>query len=131
MATARHIVTEKWAHDSVKAKRLMREWTEWSKPTPYWIKYNSSLAPEEYLLTDQEREKKYNFKLADALNRSRSSGQKLLSGHTFYITKSLQKSNKLSTYKNVIISAGGKVGRYLLVFATILTSYFTIGLSIR
>ncbi|KAL5534878.1 hypothetical protein ACEPAG_1343 [Sanghuangporus baumii] len=89
MATARSIVTESWAVESVKAKRI--------------------LPPEKYFLKDPEGEKKYKFKLADALRKARSSDTKLLEGHTFYFTKSLHRNDKFSTYKNIIHSAGGKV----------------------
>ncbi|KAL5518345.1 ESC4 [Sanghuangporus vaninii] len=89
MATVRSIVTEAWAAESVKAKRI--------------------LPPEKYFLKDPEGEKKYKFKLVDALRRAQSSETKLLEGHTFYFTKSLHRNEKFTTYKNIIHSAGGKV----------------------
>ncbi|KAL5495911.1 ESC4 [Sanghuangporus weigelae] len=89
MATARSIVTEAWAVESVKAKQI--------------------LPPEKYFLKDPEGEKKYKFKLADALRRAQSSETKLLEGHTFYFTKGLHRNEKFTTYKNIILSAGGKV----------------------
>ncbi|KAI5123689.1 hypothetical protein M0805_001717 [Coniferiporia weirii] len=88
MATARFIVTEKWATDSAQAKRIM--------------------PPEEYFLNDPEGERKHNIKLSESLRRAQSSTRKLLEGHTFYFTKKLQQSDRFNTYKNVITSAGGK-----------------------
>lgn len=60
-------------------------------------------------MKDPEGEAKHNIKLSESLRRAQSSGRKLLEGHSFYVTKKLQQSDKFNTYKSVIQSAGGKV----------------------
>lgn len=58
---------------------------------------------------DPEGEAKHGIKLSESLRRAQSLKRKLLEGHTFYVTKKLQQSDKFATYKSIIQSAGGKV----------------------
>lgn len=67
------------------------------------------VAPEDYALRDPEGEKKFGMKLADVLQRARSSEKKLLQGHTFYVTPVIRTGEKFDTYKKVATSAGAKV----------------------
>ncbi|THH09395.1 hypothetical protein EW145_g2052 [Phellinidium pouzarii] len=89
MATTHCIVNQKWATDSVLANKIMN--------------------PESYFLKDPEGEKKHGIKLSESLQRAQSSSHRLLDGQTFYFTKTLRQSDRYGTYKNVILSAGGKV----------------------
>jgi mediator of DNA damage checkpoint protein 1 len=61
-------------------------------------------AEKDYALDDPETEGKFKFKLADALRRAREAKQKLLEGHTFYLTGQVPVLIELIT-----ASAGGKV----------------------
>jgi diaminopimelate decarboxylase len=73
----------------------------------------SHTAEADYLLVDEEGEKKFGFKLADALRRARHAEKKLLDGHTFYITS---KVDNIDLLTKVIKSAGGKVCCYNMCF---------------
>ncbi|KAG8951559.1 hypothetical protein FRC04_005845 [Tulasnella sp. 424] len=74
--------------------------------TPEWIKAslkaNAFVDPGPYLPKDSAGEKKYGFKLGEALERARE--KRLFKGHKFWITKSLD-SDDLST---VIEACGGE-----------------------
>lgn len=63
------------------------------------------IAETEYALADRENEKKWSFKLADALAKAHES--KLLDGCTFYITKNVEPNFKVLT--DIVKAAGGKV----------------------
>ena len=64
--------------------------------------------PKDYLLQDPAGEKRWGFKLADALQRARVSERKIFHGYTFYVTKSVQL--EFEVIRRVVDSAGGKVG---------------------
>jgi hypothetical protein len=51
-------------------------------------------------------EKKYNFRLSDALKKARDAKSKSLEGQTFYSTSRVQ---SLDILKRVVMSSGGKV----------------------
>ncbi|KAI0039891.1 hypothetical protein FA95DRAFT_1503597 [Auriscalpium vulgare] len=87
MAVAPHIVTEKWATASAAAKKL--------------------LPPDKYRLHDAENERKYDFKLTDALARAKSHEGRLFAGMVFYVTNKVPVDKKL--LKNVVAAHGGQV----------------------
>lgn len=64
--------------------------------------------PKDYLLQDPAGEKRWGFKLADALQRVGASERKIFHGCTFYVTKSVQLEYEV--IQRVVDSAGGKVG---------------------
>lgn len=88
MARAPIVVTDKWVETCAYTKRLIIE--------------------DDFLLHDPEHERKFGFKLDEALERARENGGKLFSGMTFYITPRVPVETKL--LKNVIAAGGGKVG---------------------
>lgn len=70
---------------------------------------NQSISdPKNYLLQDPAGEKRWGFKLADALQRVGASERKIFHGYTFYVTKSVQLEYEV--IQRVVDSAGGKVG---------------------
>ncbi|EIW75709.1 hypothetical protein CONPUDRAFT_112253 [Coniophora puteana RWD-64-598 SS2] len=88
MAVAPFIVTEEWAKDSAKAGTLLPE--------------------DKYSISDKTSEKKWNFKLADALERAKDGGgTRLFRGMVFYVTPKVPIDTKL--LKNVVASGGGAV----------------------
>jgi hypothetical protein len=64
-------------------------------------------AEEKYLLRDPVNEKKYGFKLTDAVHRAKRTGGKIFMGKTFYVTPKVPVEVKL--LKNVVIAGGGQV----------------------
>lgn len=64
-------------------------------------------AEADYMIKDEETEKKYNFVLADALKRARRNAGKLFAGITFYVTSKVPVETKL--LKNVVTANGGQV----------------------
>ena len=113
MSSAPLLLTKEWALDSANAKQLLRKYN----PRPVasddsflTIAYERA-AEDDYLLVDEEGEKKFGFKLSDALRRARIAEKKLLDGHTFYITPKVENVDLLS---KTIKSAGGKVCGFLL-----------------
>lgn len=68
-------------------------------------------AEDDYLLHDENNEKKYHFKLADALRRARTVGWKLFDKKVFYVTPKVPVDIKI--LKNVVTAGGGQVCRSL------------------
>ncbi|KAJ7251513.1 hypothetical protein B0H12DRAFT_1119330 [Mycena haematopus] len=87
LAAGAFIVSEKWAIDSVAAKKLLPE--------------------EDYILSDKANEKKWNFRLADAIKRAKQTGGKLFENKSFYVTKGVPVDRKL--LKTVVTAQGGKL----------------------
>ncbi|KAG6825628.1 hypothetical protein H0H92_003009 [Tricholoma furcatifolium] len=87
LANAPFILTSKWATDSAAAKKLLDE--------------------RNYLLRDKVNEKKFDFVLADALERAKELRGTLFAKMTFYITPKVQVDIKL--LKNVVTACGGQV----------------------
>ena len=58
-------------------------------------------------MKDSDNEKKFKFKLADALRRAKSVRGRLFTGHTFYVTPKVPVDLKL--LRNVVTSGGGQV----------------------
>ncbi|KAJ7736891.1 hypothetical protein B0H16DRAFT_1326401 [Mycena metata] len=85
LTSAPFILRREWAVDSAAAEELFPE--------------------EDYLLQDDDGERKYNFSLADALSRAKTLKGKLFKDHSFYITKSVKAMNIV---KNVVIANGGQ-----------------------
>jgi hypothetical protein len=67
----------------------------------------SSLATDKYALKDPVNEKKWGFKLADALKRAKAKKGQLFSGIVFHVTSKVPVDKKL--LKNVISANGGQV----------------------
>ncbi|KAL4242530.1 hypothetical protein ABKN59_011898 [Abortiporus biennis] len=87
MAVAPIILTDKWVMACVSTKQI--------------------LAEDDYLLNDPDNEKKFGFKLSEALDRARKNPGRLFAGITFYVTTKVPVDAKL--LKNVVSSAGGLV----------------------
>ncbi|KAF8210360.1 hypothetical protein K438DRAFT_1809538 [Mycena galopus ATCC 62051] len=87
LAAGAFIVSDKWAIDSAAAKKLLPEG--------------------DYILRDKVNEKKWNFRLADAMERVRESGGKLFENKTFYVTAGVSVDTKL--LKTVVAAQGGKL----------------------
>ena len=56
---------------------------------------------------DPDNEKRYGYKLVDALARAKKQGRKLFEGKTFYVTPKVPVDSKL--LKNVVAANGGQV----------------------
>jgi hypothetical protein len=69
-----------------------------------------ALAVDKYVLADPVNEKKWNFKLADALKRARENKGQLFAGKVFYVTNRVPLDKKL--LKNVISAHGGQVSSH-------------------
>ena len=59
------------------------------------------------MLRDLDNEKRYGYKLADALARAKTRGKKLFEGKTFYVTSRVPVEAKL--LKAVVTAGGGQV----------------------
>jgi hypothetical protein len=66
-----------------------------------------------YFLDDPVGEGKWNFRLEEALERSKKHRSGFLRGHTFFVTKNAQIDKNL--LKNIISAHGGEVSHDLLV----------------
>jgi hypothetical protein len=67
-------------------------------------------AIDKYGLADPVNEKKWNFKLADALKRAKANKGLLFAGKVFYVTNKVPLDKKL--LKNVISAHGGQVSSH-------------------
>ncbi|KAJ7045600.1 BRCT domain-containing protein [Mycena alexandri] len=81
------ILEDKWAIDSAAANTLLSE--------------------DDYILFDKEIEKKWNFRLPEAMARAKEVGGKLFENMSFYVTPKVSVDTKL--LKNVVTSQGGKL----------------------
>jgi hypothetical protein len=66
------------------------------------------------LLQDSKNERKYNFKLSDALQRAKAIGGRLFDKNIFYVTPKIPLDVKL--LKNVVNAGGGQVNNPFLHF---------------
>lgn len=64
-------------------------------------------AEEDYILRDKINERKWDFRLVDAMARAKENGGKLFENMTFYVTSKVPVEPKL--LKNVVAAQGGKV----------------------
>ncbi|OCH87294.1 hypothetical protein OBBRIDRAFT_837516 [Obba rivulosa] len=87
MAAAPYVVNEKWVTSSIATKQLLPE--------------------KDFALSDPENEKKFGYKLDDALGRAKANEGKLFAGMTFYVTPKVPVDAKL--LKNVVAAGGGQV----------------------
>ncbi|KAJ7783264.1 hypothetical protein B0H16DRAFT_1357900 [Mycena metata] len=87
LAGGAFILEEKWAIDSAAANKLLSE--------------------DDYILVDKEIEKKWKFRLPEAMARAKEVGGKLFENKSFYITPKVSVDTKL--LKNVVTSQGGKL----------------------
>jgi hypothetical protein len=107
MAVAPVVVTEKWVRDSIAAKKLLRGWI------PFYFIIRTRfmrflhVAANKYALVDPVNEKKWGFKLTDALKRAKANKGQLFVGITFYVTNKVPVDKKL--LKNVVSAHGGQV----------------------
>ncbi|GBE78793.1 hypothetical protein SCP_0116860 [Sparassis crispa] len=85
LPVVQHILSEKWLLASAATKQLLPE--------------------SDYALVDPEAEKKFGFKLAEALRRAHAG--KLFAGMTFYATPRIGVDHKL--LKNVVTANGGQL----------------------
>jgi hypothetical protein len=69
------------------------------------------------LLQDSKNERKYNFKLSDALQRAMAIGGHLFDKNTFYVTPKISLDVKL--LKNVVNAGGGQVNDPFLCFCAL------------
>jgi hypothetical protein len=65
------------------------------------------VATDKYVLTDRVNEKKWGFKLTDALKRAKAKKGQLFAGITFYVTNKVSVDKKL--LKKVVSAHGGQV----------------------
>ncbi|KAJ2978208.1 hypothetical protein NUW54_g11319 [Trametes sanguinea] len=86
MAVAPYVLSEKWAISSATVRKLMPE--------------------HQFMVEDPETEKKYGFRLADALERAKENAGKLFAGKTFYVTPKVPVDSKL--LKHVVTANGGQ-----------------------
>ncbi|KAG1767131.1 hypothetical protein EDD22DRAFT_876793 [Suillus occidentalis] len=89
IASSPFVLTEGWVDSSVRSGKLLLE--------------------TDFLISDPESERKWNFKLSASLERAKreDGGEGLLKGMTFYVTPKVEIDLKL--LKAVITSAGGQV----------------------
>ncbi|KAJ7497377.1 hypothetical protein FB451DRAFT_1076020 [Mycena latifolia] len=87
LASGAFILSDKWATDSAAANKLLPE--------------------KDYILNDKVNERKWNFRLVDAMARAKEVGGKLFENKTFYVTSQVPVETKL--LKNVVAAQGGKV----------------------
>ncbi|KAG1786369.1 uncharacterized protein HD556DRAFT_1248380 [Suillus plorans] len=89
IASSPFVLTEGWVNSSVRTGKLLPE--------------------TDFLISDPESERKWNFKLSASLERAKreDGGEGLLKGMTFYVTPKVEIDLKL--LKAVIASAGGQV----------------------
>ncbi|KAG1847384.1 hypothetical protein F4604DRAFT_1594505 [Suillus subluteus] len=89
IASSPFVLTEGWVNSSVRTGKLLLE--------------------TDFLISDPESERKWNFKLSTSLERAKreDAGDSLLKGMTFYVTPKVEIDLKL--LKAVIASAGGQV----------------------
>ncbi|KAK7057115.1 hypothetical protein R3P38DRAFT_1161363 [Favolaschia claudopus] len=87
LASGAFILSDKWAIESAEANKLLPE--------------------SNYILRDKTNEKKWNFRLADAIERVKEVRGKLFEGKTFYVTSKVSIDRKL--LKTVVGAQGGKV----------------------
>ncbi len=69
---------------------------------------------EEFALKHRTSEKKYGFKLLDAIERSKANSGKVFAGKTFYLTPKVLVDSKL--LKNVVTAGGGQVSPLILTY---------------
>ncbi|KAJ6593982.1 hypothetical protein B0H19DRAFT_920627 [Mycena capillaripes] len=87
LAAGAFILSEKWAIESAAANKLLPE--------------------EDYILRDKVSERKWNFRLVDAMTRAKEVGGKLFENKTFYVTSRVPVDTKL--LKTVVTIQGGKI----------------------
>lgn len=102
MAVAPYIVKESWIKDSAKAGRLLGKW---NTQIPSLCLFCSDETP--YMIDDPSGEDKWNFRLSEALARSKKHRGAFLKGHTFFVTKNAGIDKML--LKNIVAAHGGEV----------------------
>ena len=71
-------------------------------------------ATNNYVLADPANEKKWQFKLADALKRAKANKGHLFAGKVFYVTNKVPLDKKL--LKNIVLAHGGQVSERAVLF---------------
>lgn len=113
MAVAPFILKEAWALESAAAKYLLRAYINHLKDHILFRAHYIILAEEKYMLQDIQNEKKFNFKLSDALRRAKAGRDGVFSKHVFYVTPKVPVDIKL--LKAVVTAGGGQVSFSLSV----------------
>lgn len=107
MSVSPFVLTEEWANASAKSGKLQgaRKFQLHFRQ----VAYPFAIAEEDYLLSDFSAEKKWQFKFADSVERSKGpdGGTNLFKQLTFYVTPKVPIDIKL--LKNVISVSGGQV----------------------
>jgi Regulator of Ty1 transposition protein 107 BRCT domain len=110
MAVAPALVTEQWVRDSITTKKLLRGWLTFGRMQSYLRGVFFGVATDKYVLADPVNEKKWSFKLSDALKRAKANKGQLFAGKVFYVTNKVPLDKKL--LKNVISAHGGQVSSH-------------------
>ena len=103
LAKAPFILSEKWATQSVAAKKLLGK----SCHCGSFCTRLTIVAEKDFLLVDNGGESKYGVKLVRSIQRAKENKGALFSGHTFYVTTKVPTDRKL--LKNVVAAHGGEV----------------------
>lgn len=108
MAGAPFIVSEEWAQKSAEAKSLLcaHFLCVLSIINAVLTLY---LAPENFLLSDPANEKKWKFKLVDAVKRAKQNKGQIFKGLGFYVTTRVLQGMEKNLLKNVVEAHGGWV----------------------
>ena len=125
IAVAPTVVTEKWVRDSIAAKKLLRGSSVFSSllfshsypeyaHTFFFFFFFFCAATNNYVLADPANEKKWQFKLADALKRAKANKGHLFAGKVFYVTNKVPLDKKL--LKNIVLAHGGQVSERAVLF---------------
>jgi hypothetical protein len=106
MAAAPYILTDKWAINSAIMKALQRELLASCFGCQMCLLMHIA-GEEDYLLHDEESEKKHNFQLAAALRRAQENDGRLFVKKIFYFTPKV--STNMALLRNVVTANGGQV----------------------
>ena len=109
MAVAPFVLSEKWATMSAANRKLFRK-TSFHDFLVYIFAvfaHAHCTAEEQYTVKDEATEKKYNFRLTEALARAKDNAGQLFAGIQFYVTPKVPVETKL--LRNVVTANGGQV----------------------
>lgn len=110
MAGAPFIVTEEWAIKSAAAKSLLRAYLFRLAPVrSIMMSSIVHIAPDDFLLSDPANEKKWKFKLTDAVSRAKQNKGQIFRGLAFYVTTRVLKGMEKNLMRNVVEAHGGWV----------------------
>ena len=111
MAVAPFVLSEKWATMSAANRKLFRESPlhilRFHVYVVVALAHAHCTAEEQYTVKDEATEKKYNFRLTEALARAKDNAGQLFAGIQFYVTPKVPVETKL--LRNVVTANGGQV----------------------